>query len=304
MKSVSYGKDRHDTLGVIHATDLTNETAVSAYLNALRARKMSDNHITHLRQTLNRVADYIAPTSLVAADFTQLLNWQTSITRLSAGSIAVYISNVRSFYAWLVRPMRILDISPAGELMPPRVPDRKPRPVPETDYQWAVNNCADDLITTWLYLERYAGLRCCEVATLHRDDVRDDKDAHRLHIVGKGQKERFIPISVELRQELQPWMHHGRYLFLRDNGRRFEPAHVSWRINEHFRSLGMPYTAHQLRHLYGTDALERSKDIRLVQESMGHSSVATTQRYTQVNSANGLALAVELGEDLRKHRRR
>lgn len=304
-RNVAVGKHQRDSIGVIHASDLSNEAVVAAYLNALRAQKRSQHTVDHRRELLTRVGDFIHPTTLSLATFEELLDWQTSIATLDAGTVAGYVSNVRVFYRWLVRPMRILGVSPAEDLVIPRVPARQPRPMPEADFQWTVRSCGDPLMTVWLYLARYAGLRCCEIAILRRDDVRDETDGtHRLHIIGKGRKERFVPISAELREELAPWMRSQGYLWVRVDGKPFRSRNVVDRFSDFFHSINMPYTAHQLRHLYGTDALERSRDIRLVQESMGHASVATTQLYTQVNSRNGVALAAELGADLRKLRRR
>lgn len=303
-RTVAVGKHQHDSIGVIHAADLSNEAVVGEFTNWLRSQKQSDRTIRNRDFLLRSVAEFLHPTRLAAASFGELLDWQNSVGRLDAGTVAGYVSGVRVFYRWLVRPMHLLATSPAEDLIVPRRTDRLPRPIPERDFQWAVRTSAEPRMTMWLYLGRYAGLRCCEIAILRRDDVRDDVDTARLHIIGKGSKERFVPIGPELRQELAPWMRGQGFLFVNQRSRPFRAKYVSDLINAYFDGIGMPYTAHQLRHTYGTDAYERSKDIRAVQELMGHSTVSTTQKYIKVNAKTGVDLALALGEDLRKLRRR
>lgn len=302
-RNVSVGKGQHESIGVIHAADLSNEAVVGEFTNWLRSQKQADRTIRNRGRILRSLADFLHPTTLAAASFGQLLDWQNSVGSLDAGTVAGYVSGVRVFYRWLVRPMHLLDISPAEDLIVPRRPDHLPRPVPEKDFQWAVRTCGEPLMLTWLYLARYAGLRCCEIATLRRDGILDDPDTCRLHIVGKGGRQRRVPISAELREELAPWMRGQGHLFIAQNGRPYRAQYVSMLISQYFDSIDMPYTAHQLRHTFGTDAYERSHDIRSVQELMGHRTVSTTQKYVAVNSRNGVQLAVELGQDLRKLRR-
>lgn len=303
-KKVARTTDRSDSNGVIHASAVTNESAITMYLAALKSRKTSDNHITNSRRLLRRLANFLHPVGLLGADYEQLQSWQNSIASLDSATIAVYVSICRAFYAWWVRPMRVLIVSPAQDLVSPEVPKRRPRPVPESDYQFAVLSCADELMLSWLYLTRYAGLRCIELSTMNRDDVLDEDVGCRLRIIGKGQKERFVPISPELRGVLNPWMETQGRLFTHERGTPYRADEVSTKINNFLHGIGLPYTAHQIRHLFATDALIRSHDIRLVQELMGHSSVQTTQLYTAVVEQNGIDLAVELGVALGKLRRR
>lgn len=300
-RNVAVGNDRRDSNGVIHASDLSNESAIETFIAAQRGERLSDITIDNREWLLHRLADHLHPTQLTEAEYRHLQDWQNSLTALSPGTVAGYVASVRVFYRWLVRPMRVLTISPADDLVIPRVPDHKPRPIPETDFQVALLGAADPMLKAWLELARYAGLRCLEIAGLPRDRVLADPP--RLHIVGKGRRERIVFISAELLEELGQWMNRQGHLFLGPLGKPYRPKTVSDRINDHFRDLGMPYTAHQLRHLYGSDALHRTKNLRLVQAQMGHRSPATTQVYTEVDEPEAIALAAELGSDLRKHRR-
>lgn len=252
---------------------------------------------------LHVLAEYLGTTTLALATYDDLLGWQVTISSLATATVATYTTHVKRFYAWCVKPLRLLPISPAEDLIVPSQPRRKPRPVPEGDYQYALAGCVDDLVHTWLLLTRYAGLRCCELAWLRRDDVLDDSPP-RLHVHGKGGHERMVFIPVELLDALSPWMRRQGHLFTSDNGRGFRPATISARIARHFDALGLPYTAHQLRHSYGTDAMKKTKNLRLVQAQMGHASPTTTAGYTEVDEPEAIELATALGADLRKHRRR
>jgi site-specific recombinase XerC len=288
---------------MIDATQLTNATVINHFVNSQRAKKQSSRTISNQEWLLYRLAEQLHPSTLVNADYEQLLAWQTSISNLAPSTLAGYVSGVRVFYRWLVRPMRWLSVSPAEELAIPRVPPRRPRPIPEPDFQYALSGCADPLMQIWLELGRYAGLRCCEIAWLTRDGILDDP--LRLHVIGKGRRERIVFIGQELRDSLAPWMNRQGALFLSSRNTPFTPKTVSDRIGRFFDSLELPYTAHQLRHLYGSDALRRTKNLRLVQDQMGHRSPATTQVYTEVFEPDAIDLAEQLGADLRqKHRKR
>lgn len=280
---------------------LPNEAVIGLYLQAMRAERKADNTITRHRWVVNSLADHLAPTLLVEARYPHLLSWQMSLAHLSAGSVAGYVSTVRTFYRWRVRPMRILDVSPAEELVVPRVPTGRPRPVTEQHLQIAVACTPDPMMRAWLYLGAYAGLRCCEIAALQGAWIIDG-DVPRLHIVGKGQKERAVHIGPQILALLVPYRHRQGHVFTWPDGRPYTPRYVSRRINEHLHGLGLPYTAHQLRHRYGTRALELTKNIRVVQEQMGHSSPATTQLYTLVNQEEAKDLAQRLDGEVRDSR--
>lgn len=302
VRNVAVSKHQHDSLGVILATDLTNEAVIDAFIAYQRGERLSDNTIDNREWLLGRLAEDLHPVALTQAEYRHLQTWQNSLAALSPGTVAGYVSSVCVFYRWLVRPMRVLTVSPADDLVIPRVPDHKPRPIPEPDFQYALLGCADLVLKVWLELGRYAGLRCMEIAGLARDYVLNDPP--RLHIIGKGRRERIVFISQELLDDLGQFMTRQGHLFLGPLGKPYRPKTVSDRINDHFRQFGMPYTAHQLRHLYGSDALRRTKNLRLVQAQMGHRSPATTQVYTEVDEPEAIALATDLGADLRAKTKR
>ena len=137
-----------------------------------------------------------------------------------------------------------------------------------------------------------SGLRVSELAGLSVDRV--DLERSRVLVFGKGSKEREVPMSDPARLALAEWIGHGRRillpeagsdaLFLNRRSRPIGPRDVR-RLVGRYGSLalgGRRVTPHTLRHSFATHLLEGGADIRVVQELLGHASVATTQVYTLV----------------------
>lgn len=260
---------------------------------------MSPETINGYSKTLRRLADSLYPTPLLDATPQLLLTWQHSRAHASAGHIAGEVARIKQFYRWCRRPMHWITDSPAEDLVAPRVPRRRPRPVPEDDVVRALIYCPDTDLRMWLILMRYAGLRCCEVAGFSRDWIIEDGEP-RLSIIGKGSKQRVVPVDPELVLILKPWMDRQGRLFRHADGTPVTSRYVSDAVVDHLRSLGMPYTGHQLRHSFGSRSLDKIKDLRVVQEMMGHQNPETTALYTQVSSTRSRELAAFNGSELRK----
>jgi site-specific recombinase XerC len=127
-----------------------------------------------------------------------------------------------------------------------------------------------------IMLAAYAGLRRAEIAGLHADDIGD----RMLTVTGKGSKTRRVPIHPMLEEQLRIVKARGGYIFPNVNGEPMKPDSLGRRIA---RALPGKWSAHSLRHYYAGNVYRASHDLRAVQELLGHSSIATTQIYTQVN---------------------
>jgi site-specific recombinase XerD len=133
-----------------------------------------------------------------------------------------------------------------------------------------------------------SGLRVSELCSLDVDSI--DARNNTVTVMGKGSKERRIPVSepsvgavkswVKLRREVVDDKRESVALFLNSRGGRLAPRDVRRIIDE--RAL-TPTHPHALRHTFATHLLDNGADLRAVQELLGHSDVATTQRYTQVS---------------------
>ena len=205
---------------------------------------------------------------------------------------------LRGFYGWAVETDRI-GVSPARLLPPVRVPRGMPRPTPEDALGTALIG-ATDRDKLMLLLGAYAGLRASEIARLRVDDVTRDS----IRVTGKGGKVRMVPthhliwsaLSAELEQRRFGRMGQGHrygdpltpYVFPGQSGGHITPGAVG-RILK--RNL-VAFVGHTLRHRFATRAYAGTRDLRAVQELLGHTRPETTARYTLVPDA-ALRAAVE-----------
>lgn len=280
---------------------------IALHLSSLRAAKRALGTISKRRHALNSVIRHIQPTPLLAAGYEELLGWQNTLAPYSPGHIANSVCHIQQFYRWCVKPMGLLDISPGADLVLPRVPRGKPRPVPEADYQ-AARIAATDMpqhpIGIWIDLARWGGCRCIEIANLGRDDVLLD-DAPRLRLVGKGGKVRVVFVARSLAVDVLAWFNYsGTRRFTKTNGIPYTAHEVSNVGNDFLHELGLIYTMHQLRHTYGTRSVEKIGDARVVQVQMGHESLSTTQLYVEPNQPKALELSAIQDQQMRDLRRR
>lgn len=200
-------------------------------------------------------------------------------TRKSARSV------IRSFYAWAHR-RGLMDNNPAMYLRPVRVPTGRPRPVPEVQVKQAVD-ASDGEAHLMVLLAAYAGLRVSEIASLRTDAL----TPQGLRVMGKGGKERLVPVHPVVLAPLVQHLKGSRSQWVFPSPLR--EGHVSYDyIYKRIKAaLNGAYTPHQLRHRFATQAYRGSKDLRAVQELLGHSSPNTTVRYTLIED-DALAAAV------------
>lgn len=197
-----------------------------------------------------------------------------------------YVHSIRTtfrvFFTLLVERELRID-NPAAKLPHVRVPRSLPRPCPDAAIREAYAN-ADERVRLALRLAGEAGLRRAEVAGLRRSDVEGWAGAYSLRIIGKGGHERLVPIGDDLAADVLA--KDTEYVFPSVDtwgnaiGPHLTPHHLGKLMSE---ALPDKWTAHTLRHRFGTKAYQRSSDIRAVQELLGHHSPATTAIYTEVS---------------------
>ncbi|MEO6653776.1 MAG: tyrosine-type recombinase/integrase [Ilumatobacteraceae bacterium] len=209
-------------------------------------------------------------------------------------SIARKAAALRKFYAWALAE-GFVDVDPtiglqvsAGQGRLPRVLDRQDisrlldGPSPDGEPVWRRHR--DDAVLEVLY---GSGVRVSELCSLTLDQVRLHE--HVLTVWGKGAKERRVPLGVPAIEALAAWLairHEvvpvgaGAVVFANERGNPISPRDVR-RILD--RRSPTPTHPHALRHTFATHLLDGGADLRSVQELLGHSDVATTQRYTHVS---------------------
>lgn len=205
--------------------------------------------------------------------------------RWSRETLRSYRAALRSFYGW-GHASGLIETDPARLLR--RVPATigVPRPAAEHLISDALHR-SDDRMWLMLMLGSRHGMRRGEIARVSTRDLRVDEDGWSLVVHGKGTKERIIPLLAEVARVIRDAP--PGWLFPNGMGTHLTPAHVGVLMR---RALDGEATAHQLRHRFATRTYQATKDIRAVQELLGHASVATTQRYTKV-ADNALRIAVQ-----------
>lgn len=197
---------------------------------------------------------------------------------LGARAQASAVSHLRAFYRW-ARREGLTDADPCRDVEVPRIPRRLPRPASERDVRRAVGTGAATLELA-AALMAYAGLRCCEVAVIDWADV--DLVAGRIHVIGKGNREGYVPIVAPLAAVLAAGDGHTGRIITSTAGRAVTAARVSQLMGAHLRRRGADCTAHRLRHYAGTRMLELGHDIMVVRDFLRHASVAQTEGYAQL----------------------
>lgn len=180
----------------------------------------------------------------------------------------------------------LVDENPARLL--PKVADSKPRPRPVTDSIWnELIAKADARERMMARLACEAGMRRAEVAVCHRDDLVEQLDGWSLIVHGKGGKQRVVPITPRLAQEICAYCDSG-FLF---------PGKIDGHISAEYagvlisRLMPPGWSMHKLRHRYASKGYAGTHNLRAVQEALGHQSVATTQRYTAVSARDVRAVS-------------
>jgi site-specific recombinase XerD len=146
-----------------------------------------------------------------------------------------------------------------------------------------------------LELAYSCGLRCEEIVNL--DTGSFDFESEQLRVLGKGSKERLLPVGEPAQRALRKYLDRGRHalaverrepaLFLSKSGRRLSSSDVTRRLALWVReaALAAGVSPHSLRHSFATHLLEGGADLRTIQELLGHASISTTQVYTRVDAA-------------------
>lgn len=204
------------------------------------------------------------------------------------------LSALRSYFKFLMRDEKV-NINPAALVKVPKAPVRLARYVPEKEMLRLLNQLEypEDLwgLTEKLILEVLyrCGLRQAELINLKRDEV--DCSQMQIRVLGKGQKERIIPIAADLAEALDNLRNEQERqwpagppleLFLTSKGKKLYPKLVYNTVNKYLSMVSgiEKRSPHVLRHSFATHLLNRGADLNSIKELLGHSSLAATQVYT------------------------
>ena len=217
--------------------------------------------------------------------------------RNAKSSVARKLSALRSFFAYLVRQGEI-QLNPADMVSAPKMGKAIPDFL-QVDETFQLmhgpdgDNVLDSRDRAILEVLYSCGLRVSELTALNLDSV--DLELEIIRVMGKGSKERLIPLGSKAREALCCYMQRrGELLsmqveqgalFLNNRGGRLSSRSVARLLKKHMQrcNIGRPLSPHGLRHSFATHLLDAGADLRAVQEMLGHVSLSTTQRYTHLS---------------------
>lgn len=264
----------------------------------------ADAYETDIRDFIEFYTDYsgtnVLPRDLSHTDTLCFRAWLAARQRrnLTAKSTARALSSLRGFYRFLAKNHNVKNES-IGLISAPRVPRKLSKAIEVSD----VNDIHTAIVDTesdtpWIAARDWAlvvlifgcGLRISEALSLTLRDIAHHPDS--LRIVGKGRKERIVPVLTAVWNEMDKYLAICPYdtddaspVFRSVRGLPMTPR-MAQKVIERLRNyLQLPdyVTPHALRHTFATALLSGGADLRSLQELLGHSSLSTTQLYTRVN---------------------
>ncbi len=273
---------------------------IDAFVDHLRhERRYSPHTVSSYQRDLARLQTYAESqgialwSQLLLADLRQALALFHR-QGLSSKSLQRWLSAVRRFYDFLIRES-LLEHNPANGLSAPKAPKKLPMTLDvDLAKQLLDQEPEDDLDvrdTAIAELFYSSGIRLAELAGLDMTDL--DLQEGVARVLGKGSKQRIVPVGSAARDALLRWFDVRRDMvsdeqqavFVNRNGQRLSHRSIQLRLKQWAQVRGYfgRLHPHLFRHSFASHLLESSGDLRAVQEMLGHADIATTQIYTHLN---------------------
>ena len=278
------------------------QTIIKNWLQWLRnERRYSAHTVDAYARDLSQFLDFFTtPQSIDSLSKIQITDCRRYISSrhcqlISKSSLARKLSTIRNFFHWLDRN-KIVKNSAISVLSSPKKDKILPRSLEINQTFELIEEAPNFERENWQQLRDIAiftllygcGLRISEAVNTNIGDF-DNQDF--LRIKGKGKKERIVPLLPIVTKTINtylsacPYSHNnGDAVFLGARGERISPRIIERQMEKIRNYMGLPsnLTPHSLRHSFATHLLANGTDIRSIQELLGHSSLSTTQRYTEV----------------------
>jgi integrase/recombinase XerD len=279
------------------------EELITSFLDYLSVeRGLSRNTIAAYKDDLGQFAAFIQKRKTASAGAVtrnEISDFMFSLKErgISANSISRRLSCLRMFFRFLSRE-RIIKSDPTSLIDSPKLWKKIPDTLSSNEIEALLDQPSlrkpqgirDRAILEILYA---TGMRVSEAATLRSDNV--NLDVGFIRCIGKGNKERIIPLGRKAAEAIKRYLAAARaaflagreceFLFVSRLGRRLSRQSL-WKIIKQYAKqakIKKPIKPHILRHSFATHLLEHGADLRSVQEMLGHANIATTQIYTHVN---------------------
>jgi integrase/recombinase XerD len=276
---------------------------IDEFMNYLSVeRGLASNTLLAYRRDLNKYTDYLSQKGVkdstkVSREHVSNFMFDLKKHDMSAPSICRNLAAVKMFHRFLVRE-NLAKSDPTTLVDTPKLWQRIPSVLTQAEVEAMIRSASGkkiQQIRDLAILEIFyaSGLRVSELSDLKTHSV--NFDAGFVRAVGKGSKERIIPLGKKAREALQKYLDHVRpkllkaqtndFLFLSRLGQRISRQSVWAVIKFYARRANIKKTIkpHTLRHTFATHLLEHGADLRSVQEMLGHADISTTQIYTHVD---------------------
>lgn len=279
------------------------ETHFHDFLTMLRVeRNVSTNTMDAYKRDINQYLMYLSSLDVNNLSDVKSTHIRDYIRILSDGgmapaSISRIISSIRTYYRFLSSE-NILDENPVLLINNPKLPKKLPDVLSEKEISLIINAIQessqfyqrDKAIIELLYS---CGIRVTELCNLEMSNLFIDEDLIR--VMGKGNKERLLPLGIRSKKYLDDYIKHSRnshikksgssFVFVSRNGNQLTRAMINIILNKWTQVSGLKKSVspHKLRHSFATHLLEGGADLRFVQALLGHSDISTTQIYTHID---------------------
>lgn len=275
--------------------ELTLAEAIERFLHELADVRLASTHtVAAYRRDLANLADYCGSIRLRELNRIQVQDWLVAghAAGLAASTLARRLSAVSSFLDAAVQAHWIAT-NVAATVHPPKQPKRLPRTLPpeQTAALLSETDTGNDSRDLALLAVMYGcGLRVSEAVGLDLADL--DLQSSELRVLGKGRKERVVPVPDAALQLIRSYLAERpatreEAIFLNRQGGRLTTRSVQRMLKSRALATGadVSVTPHRLRHSFATHLLAGGVDLRAIQELLGHASLATTERYTHLDIA-------------------
>lgn len=277
---------------------------VDNFISYLSAEKgLSRNTVISYLFDINKFIDYLKSNEKDIIKFSKedLIDFIDFLRKegYSVSSLCRIISSIRSLCKYMILE-HIRDDNPSENLETPKRWLYLPKSLTVNEVKTLLESSQKNKKESPLsYRDRVmlelvysSGLRVSELISLKLEDL--NLDAGFLRVIGKGSKERIVPVSMRTVQLIRNYINNERkiilkkrnsqYLFVTSRGKPMTRQRFWQSIKEVGKSLGLKITPHMLRHSFATHMLEGGADLRSLQKLLGHSDISTTQIYTKVTS--------------------
>ena len=277
-------------------SDLTPSATLDAFSDALWLEDgLAKNTLQSYRRDLEQLALFLKNVPIEKAREEDLFRF-LSIRKGKTSSAARMLSTLKRFYGWCLRERRIR-ADPTLRLEPPKRAPRFPKTLSEADVEALL--AAPDVSTalgardrTMLEVLYASGLRVSELVTLKMFEM--NLDAGVVRVMGKGSKERLVPLGEEAVEWVKKFLSDSRkkllgrkasdHVFVTGRGAGMT-RQAFWYAIKRYGSRALPgkqISPHVLRHAFATHLINHGADLRVVQMLLGHADISTTQIYTHV----------------------